>query len=336
MNLKVRSLDQKRERIHAAIKRQAVDRQPIALWRHFPKDDLNPETFARRVVEFQKKYDFDFVKVTPAAGYMDEMYGAELRDAGNREGTRVHVTRTVNDWRDWAKVETLDKSNPVFQREHQAMHLIRQQLGPEVPILQTIFSPLSAARNLAGDRLVQDLREHPAELHHALEHLACTILGFAYDSIDAGADALFFATQVATRDFVTAEESRAFGQAYNLTLLNELHGKIDFVLLHAHGENIYFDHLAKYPVQIMNWHDRKTWPSLAEGKKIFHGAVAGGIDEWGTLVNGTPEEIQAQIREAIQQTEGTGLILAPGCVIPTDTPEEKIRAAREAVETIRA
>ncbi len=322
----------KRERIHAAIKKQPVDRPPIALWRHFPKDDLNPEAFARRVIDFEKQYDFDFVKVTPAAGYMDEMYGAQLRDAGNREGTREHVTRTVGDWRDWSKIQTLDRSNPVFQREHEAMRLIRHELGRDVPILQTIFTPFSSARNLAGERIKQDMHDHPGELHHALEHLSRTILNFALDSVEAGADALFLATQVATRDFVTEDESRAFGQAYNLTLINELRGKVDFILLHIHGENIYFEHLAKYPVQIVNWHDRKTWPTLAEGKAIFHGAVAGGIEEWDTLAGGTPEQIQAQVRDAFQQTQGTGLILAPGCVIPIDTPEANIRAARQAVE----
>jgi uroporphyrinogen decarboxylase len=322
----------KRERINAAIKRQPVDRQPIALWRHFPKDDQESGKFAKRVVEFQKKFDFDFVKVTPAAGYLDEMYGAQMRDAGNREGTRDHVTRTVKDWRDWAGIETIDRSNPVFRREYASMKMIRDELGREVPILQTIFSPLSAAKNLAGDRLAQDLREHPAELHHALEHLGKTTLNFAFQAIDAGADAIFISTQAATRDLLTPEELRAFDQAYTLTILNELHNKVDFILLHAHGENIYFEHLSKYPVQIINWHDRKVPPTLSEAKRLFHGALAGGIEEWGVLAGGTPDQIRTQIREAIQQTEGTGLIIAPGCVIPIDTPDENIRAARDAVE----
>lgn len=322
----------KRERLMAAIKRQPVDRAPIALWRHFPKDDLDSSRFAPRVIRFQRDYDFDFVKVTPAAGYMDEMYGAQLRDAGNREGTRDHVKRAVNDWRDWAKIETLDKSNPVFQREYASMKMIREELGREAPILQTIFSPLSSAKNLAGDRLVQDLREHPAELHHALEHLGRTTLNFALRAIEAGADAIFMSTQAATSDLVTAEESRAFDQAPSLTIINELRSKVDFILLHVHGENIYFDDLSKYPVQIINWHDRKVKPTLSEGKRIFPGALAGGIDEWGVLATGTREQIQAQVRDAIRQTDGTGLILAAGCVIPIDTPEASIRAAREAVE----
>ncbi|MBI4670069.1 MAG: uroporphyrinogen decarboxylase [Chloroflexi bacterium] len=323
----------KRERLHAAIEKKPVDRPPIGLWRHFPGDDLDAEKFARRVVEFQEKYDFDFVKVTPAASYVAELYGGELQDAGNREGTRTHTRRVINDWRDWNQVKPIEMNHPVFRREHEAMQRIRHALGKDVPILQTLFSPLSCARTLAGDRLVQDMREHPGELKHALHALGTTMERFGFNAVQAGADGLFLATQVASRDVLTPEESRAFGQAYNLALINELRGHVDFVMLHIHGENIYYEHLFKYPVQIVNWHDRKTPPSLRAGKALFDGAVAGGIDEWDVLQT-TPDAIAAQIQDAIRQTDGTGLIVGAGCVIPIDTPPLNIKAAREAVEPV--
>ncbi len=322
----------KHQRLHAAIHKQTVDRPPIALWRHFPIDDLDAEKLARRVIEFQNAYDFDFVKVTPAASYVAEMYGGELRDAGNREGTRTHVRRVINAWQDWKKIEPVANDHPIMQRERDAIQRIRAGLGKDVPIMQTIFSPLSCARTLAGDRLIQDLREHPSEVLHALQHLGTTMEHFAHCSIEAGADSLFLATQVASRDVLTPAEARAFGTSNDLALLNHLGSHVDFILLHIHGENIYFEELAKYPVQIVNWHDRKTAPTLREGKKLFHGAVAGGIEEWGVLADGTPDQIRAQIQDAIQQTDGFGLIVAAGCVISTDTPEDNIRAARAAVE----
>lgn len=322
----------KRERIHAAIQHKPVDRPPISLWRHFPVDDLDPVKFARRVIEFQQAYDFDFVKVTPAASYVAEMYGAQLRDAGNREGTRDHVTRVIQDWHDWSRIEPIEFDNPVLLRECDAIRRIREGVGKDVPVMQTLFSPLSCARSLAGDRLVQDLREHPGEVMHALQHLGTTMERMGHGAIEAGADALFLATQVASRDVLTPVESRAFGQSFNLTLLNELRGHVDFILLHIHGENIYYDHLFKYPVQIVNWHDRKTAPTLKEGKALCRGAVAGGIDEWNVLAAGTPQEIRVQIQDAIRQTDGIGLVVAAGCVIATDTRDENIRAARAAVE----
>jgi uroporphyrinogen decarboxylase len=322
----------KRERIAAVIKNEPVDRPPIALWRHFPGDDLDAEKFARRVVDFQRAFDFDFVKVTPAASYVGEMYGGELRDAGNREGTRTHHRRAVNDWRDWRKIEPVDQDHAVIQRESKAIRLIRSELGWDVPIMQTIFSPLSCARTMAGDRFVQDLREHPSEVMHALGHLGTTMERFAHASIEAGADALFFATQVASRDVLREDESRAFGQSYDLALLGHLGGHVDFTLLHIHGENIFYRDLFQYPVQMVNWHDRKTLPTLKEGKRLFHGAVAGGIDEWNVLAVGTPEQVRAQVKDAIEQTDGMGLVIAAGCVISTDTPEQNIRAARAAVK----
>lgn len=321
----------KHERLDAAIHKQRVDRPPIALWRHFPGDDLDSEKFARRVIEFQNEYDFDMVKVTPAASYVAEMYGGTLQDAGNREGTRAHSGRVINDWRDWLNIEPLAPDHPIIRREADAIRRIRAGLGREVAIMQTIFSPLSCARTLAGDRLVQDLREHPGEVMHALQHLATTMERFARGSLAAGADSLFFATQVASRDVLTVEELRAFGQRHDLALINDLRGQVDFILLHIHGENIYYEQLFQYPVQIVNWHDRKTPPSLREGKTLFHGAVAGGIDEWGVLQT-TPEAVTAQVQDAIQQTAGIGLVVAAGCVIPIDTPPANLRAARRAVE----
>jgi uroporphyrinogen decarboxylase len=304
---------------------------PIALWRHFPGADLVAQDLAERVVSFQEQYDWDFVKVTPAAGYPAEMYGAELGAKGNREGTRNYVTRPVNHWGEWEKIGPLDSTNRVFRREHQAMELIRGALGNRVPVLQTIFSPLSIARNLRGDDLVNDLHEHPRELALALEGITLTVIRFALDSLSAGADALFFATQMASSDYVTEQEYRQFGERYDWLVLDAVRGHPDFVLLHAHGENLYFDLLTHYPVDAVNWHDRKTSPSLKQARDKFSGALVGGIDEWGVLADGTPDQIRAQVNDAMGQTNGLGLILAPGCVISTDTSVENIRAARDSV-----
>ena len=57
----------KRERLEAAIAGQSVDRVPVALWRHFPGDDQDPSDLAAATIAFQRRWDFDFVKVTPAS-----------------------------------------------------------------------------------------------------------------------------------------------------------------------------------------------------------------------------------------------------------------------------
>ena len=326
-----------RQRINAVLRGEPTDHVPIALWRHFPNDDQRAETLAARVVEFQKKFDFDFVKVTPASGYPAEMYGATFVDGKNREGTRSYISRPVNAMTDWNKIVPLDARNPVFDRELTALKMIREQLGPDVHILQTIFSPLNSALNLAGDRLYADLREDPDMIHPALRALTETTSRFAVESLRAGADAIFFATQVATPKRLSLAEFRAFGEPYDFQVLQAIRAaKPDFIFLHMHGLEIYFDVLRYYPAEILNWHDRRTEPSLKQARALLSSdestkgkTIAGGIDEWNVLAAKSPDDVRAQVRDAVTQAGNLGFIVGAGCVIAVDTPEENIRAAIE-------
>jgi uroporphyrinogen decarboxylase len=91
-----------------------------------------------------------------------------------------------------------------------------------------------------------------------------------------------------------------------------------------------WDLLARYPVNILNWHDRATPPSLAEGRERFPRALLGGIRQWETLLQGEPAEVSAEVADARAQVAGRGLIVGAGCVIPLTTPERNIRAAIDA------
>ncbi len=321
----------KRERIWAAIRGEPVDRVPIALWRHFPYDDQTAEGLARTVVDFQLQFDFDLVKVTPTSGYPAEAWGAELVHAGNAEGTRNYIWRPVQQPADWRKLPRLDVKQGILGRELIAIGLIRETLGPDVHVLQTVFSPLTIARNLAGDRVFTHLQQHPADLLAGLEVIAGVTGEFARASLEAGADGIFFATQLAVQDRLTEPEYRQFGLAYDRRVLDGVVGRADIMLLHLHGLGIYFDLVSEYPAQIVNWHDRRTPPSLGEGQAQVQGAVLGGLDEWSVLRSGKPADVAAQVADAIAQTGGRRVIIGAGCVTPIDTPEENIRAAREAV-----
>ena len=58
------------ERLQACLKDDpALDSPPVALWRHFPVDDQEAATLAAATLDFQRHYDFDLVKVTPASSF---------------------------------------------------------------------------------------------------------------------------------------------------------------------------------------------------------------------------------------------------------------------------
>lgn len=322
----------KRERLAATFAAELVDRPPVALWRHFPGHDLDPVQLAAATAEFQRAYDFDFVKVTPAGGYSAEMFGGVLAaDPANPEGARRHLARVINDWPDWRKLQPLRADNPVIRRERSAVQRLRQQLGWDAPVVQTIFTPLSVASRLAGRRWLDDLREHPEVVLPALEVIADSVVCFAQEALAGGADAFFLADQVATSRHLTPTEHRQLAVPGDLALIDRLAGRAEFIILHAHGDDIYFDDLAAYPVQAINWHDRRTPPSLAEAQHRFRGAVAGGVDDH-LLRDSDPVSVQLQAHAALAATGARGLILATGCVLLLGTPTANIRAVRAAVE----
>jgi uroporphyrinogen decarboxylase len=81
----------KRERLEAAIAKDVADRPPFALWRHFPVDDQTPNGLAESTALYQARYDYDFVKVTPASSFCLLDWGVEDEWNGNPEGTRDYT-----------------------------------------------------------------------------------------------------------------------------------------------------------------------------------------------------------------------------------------------------
>src|SRR3989442_7331740 len=188
-----------RDRIRAAISGNPVDRVPVAFWRHFPGDDQRAESLAAAHVTFQKKYQWDLLKVTPASGYYGDDWGLRAGYKPNREGVRNYTERPIKKPTDWERLRRLDVSQGVYGREVQAIRLIAEAVGAEVHVLETVFSPLTIARTLAGEQAsVRYLREDPEALHSGLQVIAEVTRDFVRAAMAAGADGIFFATQMAT------------------------------------------------------------------------------------------------------------------------------------------
>ncbi len=319
------------ERIQAALKGDEVDRVPISLWRHWPVQDETPQGLAAATIRWQAGYDFDLVKFMPTGTYAIEDWGAETIYTPAANGTRTVTRFGLTAVEQWPKLEQLDVTRGYLGNQIEALRLTAAALKNKVPILQTIFSPLTTARKLAGDRVFADLRLQPTLFKQGLQIIAATTVRFVRESVRAGAHGMFFASQCASYRLLSESEYREFGQYFDLIVLDAVRAETEFNVVHAHGEDIMFDLVASYPVEALNWHDRVTRPSLSQARQQFAGLLVGGINEQDTLLRGPVETIRTEIREAIAQTGGRRFMVGPGCVIPIRTPEEYIRAARAAV-----
>ena len=148
--------------------------------------------------------------------------------------------------------------------------------------------------------------------------------------LGAGADGLLFSTFLAARAWLTPPEFRELCMPYDLQVLEAIRPRTKMLIHHIHGDDVYFDLVAAYPADAVNWEDRTT-ASLAEGKARTGRCVIGGIGE-PVLLAGRPDDVRAEVREAVASTGGRRLIVGTGCVTPVTAPEANIRAARDAVE----
>jgi uroporphyrinogen decarboxylase len=318
----------RRDRILAALRRQPVDRVPYAVWRHFPAVDRSPAGLAQATLRFHERYGPDFLKITPGGGYAVQAWGCVEGEEVRPDGHRPCASCAVRDWADWAKIRELDPGAADGYVQH-IETIVRmgfdRRIG-DTPVVPTLFSPLSLARKLSGDRLNLDLREHPEAVTAALEAITATLIRFADLALREGVSGIFYSIQAASRRLHSEEEYARFGEPYDRRVLESVGPTSILTIIHAHGDQLMFDRLARLPGHAWNWDDRATAPALGEGRAAVPGAVIGGLHQWATLRDGTPEQVVAEVDDAIAQTGGTGLIVGAGCVLPMNTPDANVAA----------
>jgi uroporphyrinogen decarboxylase len=319
-----------RERIQACFKGEIPDRTPIALWRHFPVDDQNPETLAASTLNFQNTYDFDIVKVTPASSFAVKDWGVDDQWMGDSEGSRRYTKRIINKPADWEKLKPLDPTSPHLAGQLYCLRLLKKNLRPETPIIQTIFNPLSQAKNLAGNEtLLAHLREHPEAVMKGLDTIAKTTSKFIEAAREVGIDGVFYAIQHAQAESMELDEYKTFGLPHDQQVLESTQ-ELWCNMLHLHGKDVFFSLLRLFNFQIVNWHDRETYPSLSEAKALFKGTLCGGLRQ-DTLVFEDQAKVKEEAEDAIRQTKGQRFILGTGCVVPITASHGNYMAALESV-----
>jgi len=311
----------KLERIQAAIRREPTDRPPYAFWRHFPDVDRSPAALAQSTLRFHERYGSDFLKVTPTGGYAVQDWGCVESEEVMPDGHRPCARHAVSAPEDWKKIRPVKMESTGWASHLEAIIRCVVDRRADCPTMPTVFSPLSLARKLSGDRLNYDLTENPQAVTGALEAITETILAFADACFREGADGFFYSVQAASTDFHTEDEYARFGEPYDRRILEAVRSRSRITILHCHGAHLMFDRLVALPADAWNWDDRRAGPSIEDAKGRVPGAVIGGLDQWSTLKEGPPEKAKAEAQDAIAQAGGTGLILGAGCVLVSDSSD---------------
>jgi len=339
----------------AAVRREIPDKVPWWLWCHCPalpwlrhysweKSTRDGEELARAHLAFLQQLDYkmDLLKVIPYYKYLAMHWGAKFRFVNNNEYPE-QVEVPVKETEDWRKLWVLDPKKEL--REHvRAVSILSREIGRTMPFVYTIVHPFAAALHHVStpDRVYADMKHHPDALKEGLETIAETSADLAKALIDEGATGIFLPLGSGGETWSRIDQSQAeeYLLHYDKMILDAAKdGPIK--ILHICGKSgedarglMEAGWFKRYPVNVINWWDANHTP-LPVAKKIYGDkfCLAAGVDQYGTMKCGTPEQVENQVKNSIEiAAKDGGFMITPGCTVLTDIPLANINAVGRAVE----
>lgn len=322
----------KRERVQAAVRGDEVDQVPVSFWVHNFARENTASDLADEAARFARAYDWDFLKVQSRASYFAEGWGNQYAWSTEATVPPRLVTHGCATVADLGRLKPLSLDSPALAEQQQALRLVRQELGPEIPIIWTVFCPLTIAAALLPDGATAvraAMRSGPSALLAGLDAIAATYQAVSQRYLELGADGIFYASKWVGPRMLTREEHARFARPFDRRILDAAGGAW-FNVLHLCGEEIYFGDFRDYPAAAVNWALGDGNPSFAEARGLTDRALLGGVSPKPAFGGLDPDQVAEQVTAAIAATDGRHCLIGPGCSVNPGSPPANYLAARDA------
>lgn len=306
------------ERVLAAVRGEPVDRVPVSFWYHFGVQDQPPKVFADAEVAFYRKYDVDWLKVMHDFTFGGDELQGSIKSASH-----------------WRSIRPVGRRESGFAKQAEALKRIGDGLKGEAMYVDTIFGVWATAQKLCGRAGLEHLKADRAAFKDGLKVVAESLANYVPVALESGASGIYIAVDGAMPDVVPLDDYLEIIKPLDAMILDAAKAA-RFNVLHIHGQDVYFKEFLDLPnVSGVSWSFGISRPTIAEARAMYPGCIISGIDETKTIHQGSIAEIETEIEKAVRDAGGRGIIVASGCAVPTDTPEEKLLAARRAVDKLK-
>jgi uroporphyrinogen decarboxylase len=324
------------QRVDSVLAGRRPDRPPFSFWYHFPPDQITGAAAVKAHLNQLHDYDMDVLKVMNDNPYPHPGRIASIADL--------------------ASIGPLQGDEAGFGEQLALLSALRAAIGHRVYMPTTLFNAwmilrhlvappkghnppnLDAAADAPSRWIRQATHENPSEVARALQTIAGNLARFAGKCLQAGADGIFLSVR---DDWVDTPDSpglydRLVRPTDRAILAAVAHAR--FNVLHVCGKPIDLRPFAAYPVPVLHWADRAAGPPIREVAPWAKPALWGGVDNLGTLVTGTPQQVHDEVADALHQAGSRPIMIAPGCTFDAlRVPPANLRALADAVgHTIHA
>jgi uroporphyrinogen decarboxylase len=208
-------------------------------------------------------------------------------------------------------------------------------------VLLTLYSPFMLAGQMGGpETVVRHAQDNPEAFKRGIAAITEGLLGFVKECVRRGLDGFYSSTQGGEKG--RFDQPRAFTECvrpYDLAVMTEINSRCPFNILHVCDYHLPYAELAPfrdYPGHVVNTslHLTEGHLSAREVARMFDRPFMGGLDRKGVIAGGSPEEIRAAVRAALEDAPER-FILGADCTVPPDTPWENLRIAIETAHEYR-
>lgn len=295
-----------------------------------------------RMVEAQlyglEEYKQDIVIMQSDNYYIAEGFGTTTTHYEN--STPTFESGAIKDLSEVKKLKIPDPYEdgrmPIYLN---AISKISKIIGNDVAIRGTGTGPFSLASHLIGtEKFIMDVTyaeynipgSDKGAIHYLMDICSEALTRFLIAEIKSGAHIVMCGDSLASLDIVSPDIYKHFILPYEQKVFAGIQEAAKeynaYSLLHICGNNTKVLDLygltgadcyeVDYKVDIKEAHD-------ILGRKM---ALMGNIDPSGTLLQGSPEDVERAAIKCIEEAgmEG-GFILGSGCEVPMDTPRENMR-----------
>ena len=304
---------------------------PTGFWHHFV---LGPDQFRAdrdamirdRIVEGHRKY---YELVNP-----DMM---KMMNEGFM-GYPPIMDNPLETEADLLKIKAVGPDHPWITEQVRHVSRIIEQFNGEVMTFYNVFAPLQAIRikfdflDLRYDKFVRLAESFPEAFSAAGREIQKDFVELVRRLFtETRLDGIYYCVQNIQSPLYPEERYHKLITPTEIEVLKEANRFSRYNILHICGYARHTNVLTwyqDYEAGCYNWAQHTEHIPLAEGRKLFPGkCVLGGFDNNpGTLIDtGSPEQVDAYVRQLIEENGYRGFILGADCSIPNDIDDHRVR-----------